>query len=180
MMSMATTRFPCGIWSAPLGQPPRPARWAYSRWTAPRHAGRFFSLYGSYAQYWTKINPDIAFHSVIYNEVDYNALNRKSYNMLGSRASHGCIRLLNHDALWIYENVGEGTKVTITEDLPLDQELRAALKPNQLSSSWNSAPVTPEPTTPPVLRERSVATPAVSHPEKEFNGRGCILAADEA
>ncbi len=109
----------------------------------------FFSLYGSYAQYWTRINENIAFHSVIYNEVDLNALNRKSYNMLGSRASHGCIRLLNHDAQWIYENIGKGTQVTITEDLPLDTELRAALKPRQLSSNWDSAPVTPEPTASP-------------------------------
>jgi len=109
----------------------------------------FFSLYGSYAQFWTKINEDIAFHSVIYNEVDLNALNRKSYNMLGSRASHGCIRLLNNDAEWIYENVGEGTVVTITEDLPLDTELRAAIKPKELSSNWTSAPVTPEPTASP-------------------------------
>ncbi|MFH1513304.1 MAG: peptidoglycan-binding protein, partial [Bacillota bacterium] len=109
----------------------------------------FFSLYGSYAQYWTKINENIAFHSVIYNEVDLNALSRKSYNMLGSRASHGCIRLLNHDAQWIYDNVGEGTLVTITEDLPLDTELRVALRPRQLSSNWDSAPITPEPTASP-------------------------------
>lgn len=109
----------------------------------------FFSLYNSYAQFWTKINENIAFHSVIYNEVDLQALSRKSYNMLGSRASHGCIRLLNNDAQWIYENVGEGTQVTITEDLPLDPELRAALKPKSLSSNWNSAPVTPEPTASP-------------------------------
>ena len=109
----------------------------------------FFSLYGSYAQFWTKINEDIAFHSVIYNEVDLQALNRKSYNMLGSRASHGCIRLLNHDAQWIYENVGEGTIVTITEDLPLDTELRVALKPRELSNKWDSAPITPEPTASP-------------------------------
>jgi len=112
----------------------------------------FFSLYGSYAQFWTKITEDIAFHSVIYNEVDLQALNRKSYNMLGSRASHGCIRLLNHDAQWIYENIGEGTTVTITEDLPLDTELRVALKPRELSSRWKSAPTTPEPTASPEYR----------------------------
>lgn len=112
----------------------------------------FFSLYGSYAQFWTKINENIAFHSVIYNEVDLNAMNRKSYNLLGSRASHGCIRLLNHDALWIYENIGEGTQVTIVETLPLDQELRKALKPKSLSSNWNSAPVTPEPTAVPAYQ----------------------------
>ncbi|MBN1777448.1 MAG: peptidoglycan-binding protein [Clostridiales bacterium] len=116
----------------------------------------FFSLYGSYAQFWTKINENIAFHSVIYNEVDLHALSRKSYNMLGSRASHGCIRLLNHDALWIYENVGAGTKVTITEDLPLDTELRAALNPKDLSSNWDSAPVTPVPTASPAYQSGAI------------------------
>ena len=116
----------------------------------------FFSLYGSYAQYWTKINENIAFHSVIYNEVDLYALNRKSYNMLGSRASHGCIRLLNHDALWIYENIGEGTLVTITEDLPLDTELRSALKPKELSSNWDCAPVTPTPSPEPVYSSTGI------------------------
>lgn len=111
----------------------------------------FFSLYGSFARYWTRINENIAFHSVIYNrDGDPNSLNRKSYNMLGSRASHGCIRLLDHDALWVYENVGEGTVVTITEDLPLDPELRSALKPRELSSNWDSVPVTPIPTASPV------------------------------
>ncbi len=115
----------------------------------------FFSLYGSYAQFWTRINENIAFHSVIYNEVDLNALSRKSYNMLGSRASHGCIRLLNHDAQWIYDNAGAGTVVTITEDLPLDPELRAALKPKELSSSWKSAPETPEPTAAPLYDSKA-------------------------
>ena len=65
---------------------------------------------------------------MIYHQVDYDALSTKSYNLLGSRASHGCIRLLVSDAKWVYENIGEGVKVTITEDLPIDQELRAALK----------------------------------------------------
>lgn len=130
----------------------------------------FFSLYGSYAQYWTRINENIAFHSVIYNEVDLHAMSRKSYNMLGSRASHGCIRLLNHDALWIYENVGAGTKVTITEDLPLDQELRAALKPKTLSSSWDSAPTTPEPTASPAY-QRTALPPLPFRTMKE-NSKG--------
>ncbi len=112
----------------------RRARWCY------------FSLYGSHAQYWTKINENIAFHSVIYNQVDYNALSVKSYRMLGSRASHGCIRLLVEDAKWIYENVREGVVVTITEDLPYDEELRYAVKAPPLNASKTGPVSTPQPT----------------------------------
>lgn len=82
----------------------------------------------SYARYWTKINGSIAFHSVIYNAVDLKAVNTKSVNMLGSRASHGCIRLTVADAKWIYDNVGKGTIVSIVENMPSQPELVAALR----------------------------------------------------
>lgn len=112
----------------------RRARWAY------------FSLYGSHAQFWTRINENIAFHSVIYNTVDTMNLSTKSYNKLGQRASHGCIRLLVSDAKWIYDNARKNTVVTITEDLPANEELRAAVKAPALNKS-NMLPVrTPEPT----------------------------------
>lgn len=122
----------------------RRARWAY------------FSLYGSHAQYWTRINENIAFHSVIYRQVDYMALSVKSYNKLGSRASHGCIRLLVSDAQWIYENIREGTVVTITEDLPEDQELRMAIKQPALNRDYMRPVNTPEPTPTPVYTSDGV------------------------
>ena len=112
----------------------RRARWAY------------FSLYGSHAQYWTKINENIAFHSVIYTEVDNHALNVKSYARLGRRASHGCIRMLVSDAKWIYENVRGGSTIHITEDLPLDQELTKSLLPPELDRSYMLPKRTPAPT----------------------------------
>lgn len=112
----------------------RKARWAY------------FSKWGSHAQYWTRINENIAFHSVIYNRVDYNAMSTKSYNNLGRRASHGCVRLLVSDAKWIYDNIGEGVVVTITEDLPSDEELRKAVAAPPLNSSKTGPVTTPEPT----------------------------------
>jgi len=130
---MVSTPSDVGVWTING----RRARWC------------FFSLYGSYAQYWTRINSNIAFHSVIYNQVDYNALSTKSYNLLGSRASHGCIRLLVSDAKWVYENIDEGVQVTVTEDLPLDPELRAALKPPALNKKTKSPVQTPEPTATP-------------------------------
>lgn len=112
----------------------RKARWAY------------FPAWGSHAQYWTRINANIAFHSVIYRKVDYQALSVKSYNMLGQRASHGCIRLLVSDAKWIYDNIEEGVVVTVTEDLPEDQELVKSLKPPALNKTYMRPVTTPEPT----------------------------------
>ena len=94
----------------------RTARWCY------------FPKWGSHAQYWTRINSSIAFHSVIYNSTNTMDLSVSSYKNLGKRASHGCIRLTVADAKWIYNNCGEGVVVTITDDLPADPELRAALK----------------------------------------------------
>jgi peptidoglycan hydrolase-like protein with peptidoglycan-binding domain len=67
-----------------------------------------------------------------------------SYKALGNRASHGCIRLSVPDAKWIYDNVGAGTVVTITNSLPVDKELKEALK---LPASPND-PHTPEPPAP--------------------------------
>ena len=110
----------------------------------------FFPKWGDYAQYWTQITSEIAFHSVIYARVDTKSLSTKSYNMLGQRASHGCIRLLVSDAKWIYDNVGKGTVVTITEDLPADPELRASVAKPSLNKR-NMLPVeTPQPTAEPV------------------------------
>ena len=110
----------------------------------------FFPKWGDYAQYWTQITSEIAFHSVIYARVDTKSLSIKSYNMLGQRASHGCIRLLVSDAKWIYDNVGKGTVVTIRDDLPTDPELKASVAKPALNKK-NMLPVeTPQPTAEPV------------------------------
>ncbi|MDY6072646.1 MAG: peptidoglycan-binding protein [Eubacteriales bacterium] len=109
----------------------------------------YFPAFGSHAKYWTKINPYIAFHSVIYNRVDNMALSIKSYNKLGQRASHGCVRLMVSDSKWIYDNIKKGTVVTITEDLPYDEELRMSIKKPRLNKE-NMLPFsTPEPTAKP-------------------------------
>ena len=103
----------------------------------------------SYARYWTRINSSIAFHSPIYTAVSNGAMKIKSYNMLGQRASHGCIRLSVPDAKWIYDNVGKGTVVSIVEGLEPDPELRDALKLPPLDKKYCTPISTPVPTAEP-------------------------------
>ncbi len=109
-----------------------------------------FPKYNVYVQYWTPIANGIGFHSVIYNTKNTKDLMVGSYRQLGTRASHGCIRLLVDDAKWIYENAGKGTVVTITDKLPSDPELTQSLKPAALNTSSMLPKVTPAPTVPPV------------------------------
>jgi len=75
---------------------------------------RWHELMGpSYGQYCTRIVGGILFHSVAgYNMTSYN-LSAADYNMLGSPASHGCVRLCVRDAKWIYDNCGLGMAVVI-------------------------------------------------------------------
>ena len=112
----------------------RKARWCY------------FPKWGDYARYWTRINASVAFHSPIYSAVSTKAIKEGSYEMLGNRASHGCIRLALEDAKWIYDNVGAGTVVSIRTDLPKDEELKTALKAVKPKHSYDSPiATTPEP-----------------------------------
>ena len=101
----------------------RKARWCY------------FPKWGDYARYWTRINSKVAFHSPIYYATSNSAIKEVSYKMLGSRASHGCVRLALEDAKWIYDNVTAGTVVSIREDLPVDKELKSVLMAEKPATS---------------------------------------------
>ena len=106
----------------------------------------------SYARYWTRINSSIAFHSPIYTSVSNSAMKIGSYNRLGHRASHGCIRLSVWDAKWIYDNIGKGTVVSIVEGMEADPELRDALKLPPLDQKYCTPISTPVPTAEPEYR----------------------------
>lgn len=110
----------------------------------------YFPAWGDYAQYWTQITPSIAFHSVIYNTVSTKDLSIRSYERLGRRASHGCIRLQVADAKWIYDNVTAGSVATITYKRPADPELKASIIKPELNRRTMLPVETPKPTQEPV------------------------------
>ena len=78
-------------------------------------AGRwyYFQKYQCWAQYAYRIDGPILFHSVIYSQKDTSTVRKSSVNNLGSRASHGCVRLKVEDAQWIFNNCPAGTLVTV-------------------------------------------------------------------
>ena len=74
-----------------------------------------------YGHYTTRIVGHILFHSVPYTVKGTTPGTEKTlwegqYNMLGSPASKGCIRLSVADSKWIYDNCGKGTIVEIYDD----------------------------------------------------------------
>lgn len=66
-----------------------------------------------YGQYCSRIVGGVLFHSVWYYQPQPNTLSCTQYNNLGSRVSHGCVRLCVRDAKWIYDNCPSGTSVVI-------------------------------------------------------------------
>lgn len=66
-----------------------------------------------YGQYCSRIVGGVLFHSVWYYQPNPSTLACAQYNNLGSRVSHGCVRLCVRDAKWIYENCSSGTTVVI-------------------------------------------------------------------
>lgn len=85
-----------------------------------------FSSYGVYGQYWRDITGNIFCHSLIYASRNANSYTN-SYNQLGKRGSHGCVRLFVPDARWVYYNIAPGTSADIIRGDKDDAET-AALK----------------------------------------------------
>ena len=80
--------------------------------TAPGARWHYFKKFNCWAQYAYYIQGDIMFHSVLYNSKG-GAVTQSSVNHLGSRASHGCVRLSVEDAKWIWTNCPAKTKVVV-------------------------------------------------------------------
>ncbi len=80
--------------------------------TGPGARWHYFTKFSCWAQYAYYIQGDIMFHSVLYNSKG-GKVTQSSVNHLGSRASHGCVRLSVEDAKWIWTNCPAKTKVII-------------------------------------------------------------------
>lgn len=76
---------------------------------------RWHEMIGNcYAQYCSRITTSILFHSVwYYKNGDKSTMSVSAYNVMGQKASHGCVRLLCKDAKWIYDHCAVGTKIVI-------------------------------------------------------------------
>ncbi|MBQ9009707.1 MAG: peptidoglycan-binding protein [Clostridia bacterium] len=124
----------------PLGttiMPKTRARWGY------------FPTWDSHAQYLTRIDKANAFHSVLYTAPNEQSLSVSSFTSLGTRQSHGCVRLTVSDAKWIYDNCEAGTIITVFESNIYDPEYTMTLKPALNQETLREMPL-PAPTPLPV------------------------------
>ena len=82
-------------------------------------------LFGDcYGQYCSRITTGILFHPVwYYTSGDKSTQTTYGYNKLGSKASHGCVRVTAAAAIWIYDNCEKGTPVTIFQGDSFDDPL---------------------------------------------------------
>lgn len=85
----------------------------FSETTEPLDRWHFFYNFNCWAQYAWRITGPYYFHSVIYSQRDEDTIRMSSVYNLGSKASHGCVRLEVPAAKWIYENCEAGTIVYI-------------------------------------------------------------------
>ena len=96
------------------------------KYEAERGEWYWFGEYEVYAKYASRIVNGILFHSILYTDT-YSRPTWASANALGYKASHGCVRLWPEDAQWIAENCMPGTRVTITDDAQINEDLRQLL-----------------------------------------------------
>lgn len=96
---------------------------------------------GSYTQYAVRINNHIMLHSIPYNSANPGSMSWEQYNLLGERASMGCIRLACADAKWIYDNCRPGTEVVIYDDTenpgPLGKPEAMKISADNPSRRWD-------------------------------------------
>lgn len=87
---------------------------------------RWHTLLGpTYGQYCTRIYRGIMFHSTLYREYgNRDSLIASSYNNLGYRASHGCIRLRVADAKYIYNLARKQSIKVVISDKKLSRPAR--------------------------------------------------------
>ena len=92
----------------------------------------YFPEYNCYAKWATRIRGGILFHSVLYS-ASKKGPTSSSVKALGTKASHGCIRLRVEDAKFIAQNCPVGTKCKIYASGKTDTTLKNKLKSKTFS-----------------------------------------------
>ncbi len=98
--------------------------------------GEFTAFGGTYAQYWTQIVGGVYFHSIMYSKRDVNTLQSGAFRRLGSRGSHGCVRLYVEDAKWLYYYACPGTTIKVSTTEESDRETAKLLKTKMSFSEY--------------------------------------------
>lgn len=99
--------------------------------------GEFTAFGGTYAQYWTQIVGGVFFHSIMYSKRDVNTLQSGAFRRLGSRGSHGCVRLYVEDAKWLYYYACPGTTINVSTTEESNSEMRKLLKTKLSFKEYN-------------------------------------------
>ncbi len=107
------------------GKPETPTPPGIYTETYPLNVWHHFLFYHCYAQYSYVIDGGVMFHSVLYYErtekngqVTHGYVDRPSVENLGTRQSHGCVRLPVEDARWIFNNCPRNTEVEVLQLIP--------------------------------------------------------------
>ena len=99
-----------------------------TRPTTDRMEWYYITKFKCYVKFATRIKGGILFHSIPYAQKDMQTIDQKALDELGTKASHGCIRLLWEDARWISEHCPAGTTVKIFTGAAKKTALRDLLK----------------------------------------------------
>lgn len=69
----------------------------------------YLPQYKCSVKYWTRISGSYLFHSILYSKDGKKIID----STLGVKSSHGCVRLKDGDAKWIYNNIPSQTTVWV-------------------------------------------------------------------
>lgn len=100
--------------------------------------GKFLAFGGTYARYWTQIVGGVYFHSILYGKRDINTLQRGAFRALGSKVSHGCVRLYVEDAKWLYYYACPGTTIKVTNSEPSNSATKKLLRTKLSFDEYNA------------------------------------------
>lgn len=99
----------------------------YKSQSSERSEWYYFPKFKCYAKWATRITGGILFHSTLFTAAKKGPTST-STRALGSKASHGCIRLKVDDAKFIAQNCLAGTKVKIYSSGKTNASLRSKLR----------------------------------------------------